>query len=703
MAHMYDRVVSVITKPAQERTDMEVEQILPWFRKKSDLFRNLRPGVVKDIIKNCQFDSLEKDTVVIRQGDKGDRFYIILNGSVSIYINPTLSDADNDAVRKQAQEQLAQADHLAEEGGLEKKKLDLSKFGNYIGKIEAGKSFGELALINKDCVRNASIITDVSTDLLVVDRTLYNRSLHAYQAQEFAQRSQFTTQYPLFSNWQPRYKKQMAMSLRKDTIPYESTIVRQGDPVENIYFLLSGQAKILVDPLQHQSQFPGLYPIENIDQLEQEEARVSIRKESIKEKPKLPSKVSRTPSIIRKANKEKKLQRQLELCVIGAVEIIGDLEVIMELGTYTHTAVCTQEAEVLVLNMKNYERLVQKRNPKTIEAIREIVETKLDIRCSRFAERQIPLLRYLLYKLRCITHPKKVPQSVWDKPAVETSWKVANFHRGPIIDLYGPGTVFHMIRMRDKARRHARARARFLAGGVRNRTQNKREVEKAEVVKKIQTGEVGITIDNFSAESDYSDNTNLLYGRHYDKRQVTGDWEDSLEHTMSDLALSQLEEKIRTWHCGFDDVTKATKRTVKLHRYHPEENQKPKPGKKVFIRKRHSKCSNLNDSQSGPEEDDNLLGVPPISYHSRHSDTVTDTCNVSPLSDTDADSDGAEFGEVVSPIKSTRKLSRRKKQKDPRRKYTFEDYQALRETLRQKQRTFGLEVNRITRAATCLS
>lgn len=42
-------------------------------------------------------------------------------------------------------------------------------------------------------------------------------------------------------------------------------------------------------------------------------------------------------------------------------------------------------------------------------------------------------------------------------------------------------------------------------------------------------------------------------------------------------------------------------------------------------------------------------------------------------------------------------------QKDPRRKYTFEDYQALRETLRQKQRTFGLEVNRITRAATCLS
>lgn len=245
----------------------------------------------------------------------------------------------------------------------------------------------------------------------------------------------------------------------------------------------------------------------------------------------------------------------------------------MELGSYTHTAVCTQEAEVLVLNMKNYERLVQKRNPKTIEAIREIVETKLEIRCSRFAERQIPLLKYLLYKLRCITHPKKVQQSVWDKPAAETSWKVANFHRGPIIDLYGPGTVFHMIRMRDKARKHARARARFLIGGGRNRTETKRETEKAEVVKKIHRGEVGIRIENFSAESDYCDNANLRYDRHnYDKRRGTEDWEDSLEYTTSDLALSQLEEKIRTWHCGFDDVTKATKRTVKLHRYHPEVN-----------------------------------------------------------------------------------------------------------------------------------
>jgi len=41
----------------------------------------------------------------------------------------------------------------------------------------AGRSFGELALINTDCVRNASIIADEPTDLIIVNRDLYNRSL----------------------------------------------------------------------------------------------------------------------------------------------------------------------------------------------------------------------------------------------------------------------------------------------------------------------------------------------------------------------------------------------------------------------------------------------------------------------------------------------------------------------------------------------
>ena len=104
--------------------------------------------------------------------------------------------------------------------------------------LDAGKSFGELALINPDCIRNASIISEETTDLLVVNRDLYNRSLHSFQAREFEERKRFVEEFPLFSNWQPRYKKQVAMSLRKEKISFEGNIVKQGQAINGVLFLL---------------------------------------------------------------------------------------------------------------------------------------------------------------------------------------------------------------------------------------------------------------------------------------------------------------------------------------------------------------------------------------------------------------------------------------------------------------------------------
>lgn len=43
-AHQYDKVVSVITKDPDDRTDTDIHQIKSWFKKKSDLFNQLNDG-----------------------------------------------------------------------------------------------------------------------------------------------------------------------------------------------------------------------------------------------------------------------------------------------------------------------------------------------------------------------------------------------------------------------------------------------------------------------------------------------------------------------------------------------------------------------------------------------------------------------------------------------------------------------------------
>ena len=103
----------------------------------------------------------------------------------------------------------------------------------------AGATFGEVALFSDDCIRTASIISDDNADLIVVDRELYNRSVKSVLQKEFEDKSNFIATSPYFHNWPPKYKKQLAMALVKESVPYEYMLVRQGDPVAGIYFILS--------------------------------------------------------------------------------------------------------------------------------------------------------------------------------------------------------------------------------------------------------------------------------------------------------------------------------------------------------------------------------------------------------------------------------------------------------------------------------
>ena len=47
-----------------------------------------------DIIRNCQYQKNSRDDVIIKQGDRGDRFYIILAGSVSVFVDAIKSGED---------------------------------------------------------------------------------------------------------------------------------------------------------------------------------------------------------------------------------------------------------------------------------------------------------------------------------------------------------------------------------------------------------------------------------------------------------------------------------------------------------------------------------------------------------------------------------------------------------------------------------
>ncbi|RUS81041.1 hypothetical protein EGW08_011207 [Elysia chlorotica] len=741
MSLLYDKVVNIINKPPDKRLDAEIEQILPWFRKRSDLFNSLHADIVRDIVKNCRFEPSERNKVIIRQMEKGDRFYIILSGSVAIHINTTLTEEEFEDVLKT---------QLDEEAHCERDKdrvLDRNKYGIYVGKIDAGKSFGELALINADCVRNATIISDEPTDLLSVDRDLYNRSLRAFQAQEFAERKDFVAGFGMFQNWVPRYKKMMAFSLKKKVLKFEDTIVKQGAQVDGIYFIIRGQVKIRVDPSQHAQQYSNLYPLGDIAELEKEKARQLLRKEMNLASQRTSD---RRSMYVRRAmpssdgHAKKANLKPFELCLAGAIDVIGDLEMAMGLSSYSQTVVCTEEATIYHLDQRNYDRLIEKRNPAALELLRDIVHTKLTLHFSRLPEDSIPLYRFFLYQLdekeKDARRSAMAPRSKTSLGQEETN--IGNLQKGPLVNMYGPGSVFYLIRKRAKEMEVRRKRRNVIPASNFHRSGIS---HKASPVAMALAATRGI-IDTATATAVYNHHNATAAGRgaHHeldeypdhspptptesilnlygppphdsaseqgldDVNYINGggqawgvdyedEFDDGYDWASSDVALSQLEARMSQWYDSLGTAIKGTC-VVPLHRYQAEDENRPKPGNKVYVKLR-SKPKNVSffaiqSANEGYSSSDEAQPKPsaqgsrsPVSS-ARHLENITDP---------DKANDAMSLGPERLPLESQISQRPRSTKSEPivlehqkhrkRKQYTKEEYMALKAELRRRQKAW---------------
>jgi hypothetical protein len=91
-----------------------------------------------------------------------------------------------------------------------------------------GRAFDDICIVTR-----TSSFDDV-TDELFCDV----RSLRSWQAAEFEARVAFVDGHPLFAKWPPKYRRQLSMSLRRETgLRFDQTVVKQGDAADIMYFI----------------------------------------------------------------------------------------------------------------------------------------------------------------------------------------------------------------------------------------------------------------------------------------------------------------------------------------------------------------------------------------------------------------------------------------------------------------------------------
>lgn len=173
---------------------------------------------------------------------------------------------------------------------------------------------------------------------------------------------------------------------------------------------------------------------------------------------------------------EKKMkENHINLCSVQDREVFGDVEMLVGLSTYMQTVRCTANTTCFVLDTKNFERLVSKKNnPHTMDVMREYVKAKLHTRMNMRNADLIPLLGFLHQKLteQSIPPAKKVEPFKTSKALPDVDEEVQHllqyFREGKEVVLIKPsvpGVVYYRELMREKAKTREAQRKSTKTGG----------------------------------------------------------------------------------------------------------------------------------------------------------------------------------------------------------------------------------------------
>jgi len=95
-----------------------------------------------------------------------------------------------------------------------------------------------MALLNGCEWRVASVISDESCQLLVLCRRLFDRYIKQRVSDMYGEKSKFILSNPYLKSAPSSFKTSLVILLRRKSRGYNEVLVRQGQRVNSIYFIL---------------------------------------------------------------------------------------------------------------------------------------------------------------------------------------------------------------------------------------------------------------------------------------------------------------------------------------------------------------------------------------------------------------------------------------------------------------------------------
>lgn len=165
------------------------------------------------IAKELQYKCYDSKALVFAHGEVADTFFIILSGSVRVFI-PVPMEAKTLSSLKE------------------------------VMRLEKGEAFGELALLY-DSQRTATIVTDERCEFIVLDKESFRKHIKTISTGHMSQIVEFYRDFPAFQALSNKEITKYASKSLFYKFPSNTVVIREGDQPAEIFFIKSGRVKII--------------------------------------------------------------------------------------------------------------------------------------------------------------------------------------------------------------------------------------------------------------------------------------------------------------------------------------------------------------------------------------------------------------------------------------------------------------------------
>lgn len=214
-----ERVKELLEIPSYERTDKMLLELMA-FTRDFKLFENISmTNEHQNICKTMNLVHFKPNEIIVRQGDPGDSFFYILNGSVKIVISKKY-DIGLDS---------------------EQSKVTVDK---YIGDLKAGQTFGELSLIY-GTPRSATIIAVINSALIKIDKASFDTYVKDIFDNQLKDQIDFMKICPIFHKIPKETLIKLAITTERKKFITNQVILKSKNKSDNLYIVRRGTVKVV--------------------------------------------------------------------------------------------------------------------------------------------------------------------------------------------------------------------------------------------------------------------------------------------------------------------------------------------------------------------------------------------------------------------------------------------------------------------------